>query len=333
MQRVAVPALLELRQLVTTFRTDRGTFRAVDDVSLSILPGRTLALVGESGSGKSATALSIVRLIAPDNGRIVAGQVLFKGVDLLTFSPRQMRAVRGNEISMIFQEPMTALNPVYTIGEQIVEVLQIHRGYDRATARAAAIRCLQDVRIPDPAQRIDEYPFQMSGGMLQRVLIAMALACEPSVLIADEPTTALDVTIQAQILSLMNQLKAVHGTAILLITHDLGVVAETADDVAIMYAGRIVEQGPVETIFTAPAHPYTRALLASIPSLEDDKHRPLVTIPGQVPRLGELSAGCAFRSRCDHAQARCVETRPELLNVAQHRQVACHWVEQAGDSG
>ena len=317
--------LLELRNLVTTFRTDRGTFRAVDDVSLSIRARRTLALVGESGSGKSVTALSVIRLVPRANGRITAGQVLYKGADLLKLSRKQMHDVRGNEISMIFQEPMTALNPVYTIGQQIAEVFRIHRGYDQRTARAEAIRSLEDVHIPDPERRVDEYPLQMSGGMLQRVLIAMALACEPSVLIADEPTTALDVTIQAQILNLMTQLQDKHATAILLITHDLGVVAETADDVAIMYAGRIVEQGTVEAIFSAPSHPYTKALMASIPSLEDDKRRPLNTIVGRVPGLGEFSEGCAFRNRCVHAGVLCQREQPALAAVAGGQQVACHW--------
>jgi len=290
-------ALLEVKNLVTSFRTDDGPVRAVDDVSFGVESGRTLAIVGESGCGKSVTALSVMRLIDA-NGQVESGSIHLDGESLLELSPKEMRRVRGNRISMIFQEPMTALNPVVSIGKQIVEVFRIHRGLSRSAGRAAAVEALRTVRIPDPERRVDEYPFQMSGGMRQRVMIAMALACEPRLLIADEPTTALDVTIQAQILKLMRQLQQDRGTSILFITHDLGVVAEMADEVLIMYAGKVVERGPVRAIFARPAHPYTRGLIASIPSLDSHRGTMLATIEGSVPGLRDLPSGCRFHPRC-----------------------------------
>ena len=317
--------LLDVRHLVTSFRTESGPVRAVDDVSFSVSPGRTLAVVGESGCGKSVTALSIMRLI-DQNGSIEGGSIRLEGDELTELSPAQMRDVRGDRISMIFQEPMTALNPVVTAGDQIVEVFRIHRGLSRAEGREAAIEALRTVRIPDPERRVDEYPFQMSGGMRQRVMIAMALACEPRLLIADEPTTALDVTIQAQILRLMRGLQQERGTAILFITHDLGVVAEMADDVIIMYAGKVVERGPVREIFARPEHPYTQGLMRSIPSLESSPSERLATIEGTVPGLRDLPAGCRFHPRCPHAAALCRETEPLLPDAAG---AACHWA--AGD--
>jgi len=326
----AVPTL-EVRDLVTSFRTDHGVVRAVDRVDLRVERGRTLALVGESGCGKSVTALSIMRLIPTDNGSIDSGSVRLGGEELLSLSRDEMRRIRGNRISMIFQEPMTALNPVYTIGRQVQEVFRIHRGLDGAAARREATRLLDMVKIPEPARRLDEYPFQMSGGMLQRVMIAMALACEPDLLIADEPTTALDVTIQAQILSLMRQLQEEHGTAILFITHDLGVVAQLADEVAIMYAGHVVERGPVVDIFQDPLHPYTQGLLRSIPSLDRTKEEPLETIEGTVPGLRDLPEGCRFHPRCRLAAELCRREDPALepppgAGGSDLRRAACHAV-------
>jgi oligopeptide/dipeptide ABC transporter ATP-binding protein len=318
-------ALLDVQNLVTAFRTDEGPVRAVDDISFQVAPGRTLAIVGESGCGKSVTALSVMRLI-DQNGDIESGRITLEGEDLLALSAREMRRIRGNHVSMIFQEPMTALNPVVTVGKQIVEVFRIHRDLSRGEARQAAIDALRTVRIPDPERRVDEYPFQMSGGMRQRVMIAMALACEPRLLIADEPTTALDVTIQAQILKLMKQLQRERETSILFITHDLGVVAEMADDVVIMYAGKIVERGSVEQIFKEPAHPYTRGLMRSIPSLDSDRREALSTIEGTVPGLRELPSGCRFHPRCSHAAALCRETEPPMSDVAEGHRVACYWV-------
>ncbi len=276
--------LLEVRDLRTHFRTEDGVVRAVDGVSFDIHPGETLAVVGESGSGKSVTSLSILRLVPDPPGRIVGGSIRLRGRDLLGLSPAEMRAVRGREISMIFQEPMTSLNPVFTCGEQIAEAVRTHDRVPRRAARARAIEMLELTGIPLAAQRADEYPHQLSGGMRQRVMIAMALACRPSLLIADEPTTALDVTVQAQILELLEQLQGELGMAVLLVTHDLGVVAETADRVAVMYAGQIVEQAEVGRIFAAPAHPYTRALFAAIPRMDLDDQE-LAAIPGRVPPL------------------------------------------------
>src|SRR5262245_58924348 len=292
---MSAPTLLAVERLTTVFDTPRGSVPAVDDVTFELRAGETLGLVGESGSGKSVTALSIMRLVQPP-GRIASGRLLFKERDLLTLDEERMRQVRGAETSLIFQEPMTALNPVFTVGDQIGETLLVHGRANRREARARAVELMQAVRIPDAASRVRDYPHQLSGGMRQRVMIAIALACRPSLVIADEPTTALDVTIQAQILDLLREMKAAFNLSLLLITHDLGVVAETADRVAVMYAGRIVETGPVRSIFRNPAHPYTRGLLASIPG--GPRGTRLRAIEGSVPLLGQLPQGCAFHPRC-----------------------------------
>ena len=287
--------LLEVSNLTTVFDTPRGPVAAVDDVSFAINAGETLGLVGESGSGKSVTALSIMRLVQPP-GRIAGGRIVFNGHDLLALDEKAMRRLRGAGIALIFQEPMTALNPVFRVGDQIAEALLVHGRATRREAKARAIELLRAVRIPDPESRVNDYPHQLSGGMRQRVLIAISLACQPSLVIADEPTTALDVTIQAQILDLLREMKSAFNLSLLLITHDLGVIAETADRVAVMYAGRIVETGPVRAIFRHPAHPYTRGLLASIPGGAPGAR--LRAIEGTVPLLGALPTGCAFHPRC-----------------------------------
>ena len=318
--------LLDVIHLTTVFDTTRGTVPAVDDVSVQFIAGETLGLVGESGSGKSVTALSIMRLVQPP-GRIAGGRILFKGRDLLTLPPREIQSVRGADIALIFQEPATALNPVFTIGNQIAETLVVH---GRATKRAAkdrAIELLHAVRIPDAAARIDDYPHQLSGGMQQRVLIAMALACKPSLVIADEPTTALDVTIQAQVLDLLREMKAAFHLSLLLITHDLGVIAETADRVAVMYAGRIVETGPVRAIFRDPQHPYTRGLLASIPG--GTPGRRLRAIDGSVPLLGALPPGCAFNPRCPDRFDPCTSQPPAEYIVGPDHAVRCYLRDEA----
>ena len=322
---MAATPLLEVEGLKTHFFTRDGVVRAVDGVSFAIQPGETLALVGESGCGKSVTSLSILRLIASPPGRTVAGSIRFNGRDLLALTEREMRDVRGNEISMIFQEPMTSLNPVLTIGRQISETLVLHRGLARADAMARAIDMLRLVNIPEPARRASEYPHQMSGGRRQRVMIAMALACDPKLLIADEPTTALDVTIQAQILDLMRALKEKSGAAILLITHDLGVVAEMAQRVVVMYAGRKVEEARVDELFARPRHPYTRGLINSIPRLGAARagRKPLAEIPGMVPSLREPIVGCAFATRCGYAVDRCRAEAPTLQGAAGGHAVAC----------
>jgi peptide/nickel transport system ATP-binding protein len=305
--------LLRLENLQTHFFGDGPVVRAVDGVSFEVRAGQTLAVVGESGSGKSVTALSILRLVSQPPGRIVGGSVWFKGRDLLNVSRRDMQAIRGKEISMIFQEPMTSLNPVYTCGEQIIETLVLHERISRQAARHRAIQMLELVGIPSPEQRVDEYPHQMSGGMRQRVMIAMALACRPSVLIADEPTTALDVTIQAQILELLKSLQAELGMGVILITHDLGVVAETADHVAVMYAGRVVEYCDVRSAFRRPLHPYTAGLQASLPKLNATQDR-LRVIPGTVPNPANFPIGCRFHPRCPVAQNRCL-AEPDLVAI------------------
>jgi len=299
--------LLEVKNLQTHFRTRAGLVRAVDGVSFQLERGELLGLVGESGCGKSVTALSLLRLVAPP-GKIVGGEILFDSVDLLKLSESKMRAIRGDDVAMIFQDPMTSLNPVYTVGEQIAEALRLHRKLSRKQAKAAAIEAMREVSIPDPARRVDDYPHQLSGGMRQRVMIAMALACDPKLLIADEPTTALDVTIQAQILELLDGLRQTRELAVLLITHDLGVVAEVADRVAVMYTGRIVEESPVAELFARPKHPYTEGLLRSVPKLtqaEAQKVERLQTIEGTVPKLTDLPAGCHFAPRCPHRMPRC----------------------------
>jgi peptide/nickel transport system ATP-binding protein len=314
--------LLEVRDLRTDFYTDDGVFRAVDGVSFSLGKGRSLGIVGESGCGKSVTALSIMGLVPQPPGKIASGEIRFEGTDLLSLSAAAMRDLRGNQIAMIFQEPMTSLNPAFTIGDQIAEGLLRHKPLSRSAAREQAIEMLRRVRLPSPESRYDDYPHRLSGGMRQRAMIAMALVCEPRLLIADEPTTALDVTIQAQILELMRTLREETGTAIVLITHDLGVVAEFADDVVVMYAGRIVEQASVEALFADPQHPYTIGLLGSIPRLDLVQER-LATIEGQVPmRLANIT-GCAFAPRCPFANAHCREAAPPLTDVGNGQMAAC----------
>jgi peptide/nickel transport system ATP-binding protein len=322
-----VAALLEVESLRTHFFSRDGVVRAVDGVSFSVDPGETLAVVGESGCGKSVTSLSIMRIIASPPGRIVAGRVLFEGRDLLALTEEEMRAVRGNAISMIFQEPMTSLNPALTVGRQIAESLVLHRGLSRDAAMAKAVDMLRKVRMPEPERRVRQYPHELSGGMRQRVMIAMALACGPKLLIADEPTTALDVTIQAQILELMRDLARETGASIILITHDLGVVAEMAQRVVVMYAGRKVEEAPVEALFARPRHPYTRGLLGSMPHLGDsvrgEDRKRLVEIPGMVPSLKDEQPGCLFAPRCPNAIARCSHEAPPLSAHGPGHWAAC----------
>jgi peptide/nickel transport system ATP-binding protein len=323
------PAVLEVEGLRTWFFTRRGIVRAVDDVSFTLHEGETLAIVGESGCGKSITALSILGLVPSPPGRIVGGAVRLHGTDLLRVDEEAMRKVRGNEISMIFQEPMTSLNPVLTIGDQIEEALLLHQTQlSRAEVRARAVEMLRLVRIPEPERRAKEYPHQLSGGMRQRAMIAMALSCNPRVLIADEPTTALDVTIQAQILELILDLQRRLGTAVILITHDLGVVAETAQRVIVMYAGRKVEEAEVVALFEQPLHPYTRGLMGSIPHLVDEATERLAEIPGMVPALNALPPGCAFAPRCSMASDRCREEAPPFREWQPGHFSAC-W--HAGD--
>ncbi|MGS3176313.1 ABC transporter ATP-binding protein [Aeromonas sp. XH] len=321
--------ILEVRDLEVEFAVDDGKIKVLDGVSFSVAPGRTLGIVGESGCGKSVTSLAIMGLLPRPHGRVVAGSIRFQGEELLTLAPDQMYRVRGNRISMIFQEPMTALNPVQTVGDQLMEVFHLHRpDYSKAQRREAAIAMLQKVGIPEPVQRFSAYPHNLSGGMRQRVMIAMALACEPDLLICDEPTTALDVTIQAQILDLMKALQAQTGMAIIFITHDLGVVAELCDEVVVMYAGRAVERADIYELFDHPRHPYTHGLMASIPRLEDVPKSLLKTIKGQVPALHEMPAGCRFSNRCPHATALCVETIPVTEQLSDRHAVACHhWKE------
>ena len=314
--------LLRVQALTATFKTSTGVVRAVDHVSFELRRGETLGIVGESGSGKSMTALSILRLVQPP-GQIQGGPISFNGRhDLLELSEREMRAIRGAEIGFIFQEPMTALNPVFTIGDQIAEALLVHRKARRSEARGKAVELLEAVRIPDPARRLRDYPHQLSGGMRQRVLIAIALACRPVLLIADEPTTALDVTIQAEILDLLQEMKEKFHLALLLITHDLGVVAGHADRVAVMYAGRIVEEGPMRQVFRSPAHPYTRGLLASIPGGTPGQR--LQAIEGTVPNLANLPPGCAFEPRCPSRFELCPTAPPAPYAVGPHQHARCY---------
>lgn len=318
-------SLLEIRRLKVIFNSDRGVAVAVNDISLSVDRGQTIGLVGESGCGKSVTALSIMRLIASPPGIIANGEILFEGTDLLKLSPDQMRSVRGDDISMIFQEPMTSLNPVFRIGDQISEVYRTHRKMSKKPAFEAAVEMLKTVGMPSPEERARDYPHQMSGGMRQRVMIAMALACNPKLMIADEPTTALDVTIQAQILDLMNEIKHTKDTGIILITHDLGVVAEMADKVAVMYAGLIVEEADVKTLFANPLHPYTLGLLKSVPRIDKEsksKGSRLFMIPGMVPDLINLPHGCVFRERCLEAGEIC-QSPPELERKDSGALVRC----------
>jgi oligopeptide/dipeptide ABC transporter ATP-binding protein len=320
--------LLRVENLRTWFDSDRGPIRAVDGVDFELEAGRTLGLVGESGSGKSVTALSVMRLV-DETGHIAdSSRVTFDGHDLTTLDEREMEAIRGNELSMIFQEPMTSLNPVFTVSEQIAEAVRIHEGVGAKQAQERAIEMLDLVGIPEAERRAKDYPHQMSGGMRQRVMIAMALSCNPKLLIADEPTTALDVTIQAQILELMSDLRERFGMSILLITHDLGVVAEMCDDVVVMYAGRVVERGPVGEVFTSPQHPYTEALLQSIPMLGMTQAEPLRVIRGIVPSPLAWPPGCRFEPRCDYAFERCVQEHPPLFRV-DRQQSAC-WLCENG---
>jgi oligopeptide/dipeptide ABC transporter ATP-binding protein len=316
--------LLEIIDLHTHFFMDDGVIKAVDGIDATIRTGETLALVGESGCGKSVTSLSIVQLVAPP-GRITGGKIMFEGRDLLELNETQMQSIRGNRISFIFQEPMTSLNPVYRVGSQVAEVMRLHQKVSSREADLRAREMLASVGIPEPERRMKEYPHQMSGGMRQRVMIAMALACNPRLIIADEPTTALDVTIQAQILDLMNNLKGSFGTSVLLITHDLGVVAETAQTVAVMYAGKIVEYAPVGALFSNPRHPYTRGLMTCIPSFDTPiaPDRILPTIPGIVPNLVDLPSGCAFRERCRCASGKCERDIPPLMNTGEDHMVRC----------
>jgi peptide/nickel transport system ATP-binding protein len=314
-------ALLEVSDLRTHFSTDDGEFPAVDGVSFSVESGRTLAIVGESGCGKSVTSLSIMGLVQSPPGR-VRGSIRFEGRELVGAPARELQDLRGNGMAMIFQEPMSSLNPAYTIGDQIVEGLLRHRKISRAQAGEQAVNALRKVRIPAPEQRFHDYPHKLSGGMRQRAMIAMALACEPRLLIADEPTTALDVTIQAQILELMRTLQSETGTAVILITHDLGVVAEVADDVVVMYAGRVVERAPVRELFEQPQHPYTVGLLGSIPRLDVERTR-LASIEGQVPNPLRRPAGCKFADRCPFVIARCRAEDPPLLEVGSQHESAC----------
>jgi len=314
--------LLSIRNLQTSFFTSDGEVRAVDGVTFDIEDGATMGLVGESGCGKSVTALSVMQLLSKGVGRIVGGEILYRGADLAAFSEKQMRRIRGNEISMIFQEPMTSLNPVFTVGEQIGEAVSLHQGASPREARDRAIEMLRLVKIAEPEKRVKDYPHQLSGGMRQRVMIAMALSCNPKLLMADEPTTALDVTIQAQILDLMAELQERLGMAMLLITHDLGVVAQHADDVAVMYAGKIVERGSPETIFARPLHPYTIGLMNSIPNTTGKRSR-LEAIPGIVPSPLNWPSGCRFRTRCTRVQEACGESQPELLEIEPNHWVSC----------
>jgi oligopeptide transport system ATP-binding protein len=315
--------LLQVRGLTTRFRSERGVVTAVDNVSFEINPGETVAVVGESGSGKSVTALSILRLIPSPPGEIVSGEILFEGRDLVQFSDREIRAIRGDRIAMIFQEPMSSLNPTLTVGMQVAEPVNLHRNKPWREALSDARDLLELVRIPDAASRLNAYPHQFSGGMRQRAMIAMALACKPRLIIADEPTTALDVTVQAQILDLLKALTRETGAALMLITHDLGVVARYADRVLVMYGGRVVEQAPARQLYANPRHPYTQGLLASIPRLDADTSVPLVPIQGSPPDLAALPAGCAFAPRCQYATAACSAQRPVLRNVTADHSHAC----------
>ena len=314
--------LLKVDNLSTWFYTDDGIVKAVNDVSFSLNKGHTLGIVGESGCGKSITSLSVMRLIDSPPGKIVGGKIVFKGEDLLAKSEEEMRRVRGKRIAMIFQEPMTSLNPVYTVGRQIEEALLIHESMTKKEAKRRALEMLRLVRIPLPEKRFDEYPHQLSGGMRQRVMIAIALACSPELLICDEPTTALDVTIQAQILALIDELKEKTGTSVIMITHDLGVISEIADEVLIMYAGEIVEYAPKAQLFQNPLHPYTQGLIACVPKLSRDSDR-LQTIEGTVPSFDDMPAGCTFWPRCPFAEPICKEKKPPLIDCG-NRTVRCH---------
>ena len=324
--------LLEIKDLSVSFYTEAGRVSAVEGVSFSLKPNETLGIVGESGCGKSVTSLSMLRLIPQPPGRIESGSALFNGRDLLAMREKDILEVRGNEISMIFQEPMTSLNPVFTVGYQIGEVLRLHRGMAPEKARQEAIGQLRSVGVPNPEQVVNDFPFALSGGMRQRVMIAMALACNPKLLIADEPTTALDVTIQAQILALMKQLQQEHQTAIMFITHDLGVIAEVSDRVLVMYAGQVMEEAPVAPLFKDPLHPYTQGLLRSKPQIMSDQQR-LYVIPGMVPNLLERPGGCQFHPRCPFGSQRCADACPELFVLPDGRKSRCWRNEASSISG
>ncbi|GAA0398905.1 ABC transporter ATP-binding protein [Paenibacillus motobuensis] len=315
--------LLQIRDLTTGFVTEKGIVKATDKVSLQLKQGQTLCLVGESGSGKSVTALSIMRLIDYAGGMVLEGKIEFQGQDLAKMDQNNLRQIRGNKIAMIFQDPMSALNPVFTIGDQIAESLRLHRGLSDSEAWQEAVELLKLVGIPDPALRAKQYPHELSGGMSQRVVIAIALACRPELLIADEPTTALDVTVQAQILDLLRKLKDEIGMSIILITHDMGVAAEMADRIAVMYAGVIVEEGTVQEIFENPSHPYTVGLLQSIPGLEGDRGKELFTIQGNIPGLGQIPYGCRFHPRCPHVKDRCRSKEPCDFWITDDHRTAC----------
>ncbi|MBO4617228.1 MAG: ABC transporter ATP-binding protein [Lachnospiraceae bacterium] len=320
--------LLEVKNLHTFFKTKKGIVKAVNDVSYTLEAGKTIGIVGESGSGKSVSAMSILRLL-DGNGYIDSGEIIFDGKDLATYSEKEMCEIRGNEISVIFQEPMTSLNPVFSIDRQLSEPFMIHQGMSKKEAHEHAVQMLRDVQIPNPEVVINQYPHQLSGGMRQRVMIAMALACKPKILIADEPTTALDVTIQAQILKLMNKLKKDTGAAIIFITHDLGVINEMADDVAVMYCGQVVEHAPASVIFHKQkySHPYTEGLMQSIPRLDTEEER-LEPIPGVVPHPLALPKGCKFAPRCKYCTERCLNEEPPLLQVGENHKVRCFYAEK-----
>jgi len=320
------PPLLEVSHLRVEFPTRRGTLLALDDVSFSIAPGEILGVVGESGAGKSLTGSAIIGLLEPP-GRIAAGEIRLDGRRIDNLGPSEMRRVRGRQIGAIFQDPLTSLNPLYTVGQQLVETIRTHLPLSGNEARERAIDLLRQTGIPAPEARIDQYPHQFSGGMRQRVVIALALAAEPRLIVADEPTTALDVSIQAQIIALLRRLAREHGAAVMLVTHDMGVIAETSDRVAVMYAGRVVEIGPVQQVIHHPAHPYTRGLMASIPAMDEDRER-LAQIDGAMPRLNAIPPGCAFNPRCGEVMPRCLRERPELMSAGATR-AAC-WLHDAG---
>ena len=326
--------LLEVKNLTTQFKVDKTKIiKAVDNSSFYIDEGETLAIVGESGSGKSVTALSVMQLVPDPPGKIAGGEILFQGKDLLKYSKEEMRAVRGGDISMIFQEPMTSLNPVFTIGRQLTESIMLHLKLNKRDAEDRAVECLRKLQIPDPVRRMKTYPHQHSGGMRQRVMICMALSCNPKLLIADEPTTALDVTIQAQILNLIVKLRDEEKTAVMFITHDLGVVADVAHRAIVMYAGSIMEMGPVREMFRNPLHPYTQGLLGAIPRLSTPRGQKLYTIPGIVPDLSQLPKGCPFCTRCDQCMDVCHQKKPPLRRLEDGREVRCFKIERGEEIG
>ncbi len=319
-----MPPLLEIKGLKTFFYTKRGIAKALDDVDLQLEAGDTLGIAGESGCGKTVLALSIMRLVPSPPGKIVAGKIIFNGADLLLLKPQEIRSVRGREISMVFQEPMTSLNPVFSIGDQVAEVLRVHNQISKQDLRDRVVELLQQVGIPSPRDRLKDYPHQLSGGMRQRVMIATALACRPKLMLADEPTTALDVTIQAQILDLIDRMKEETGTSVIMVTHDLGVIAETAQKIAVMYAGKVVEYAPVEQIFSTPLHPYSIGLLESIPRIDiQSRTKLLKPIFGQVPSLYDLPPGCVFQERCSHTMRVCCEEMPPLKSMRPNHLVRC----------